>query len=120
MAINEHFRHSLIDAKALFTSARREALSIVYKNRVPTNIRSAAMAADYEEVAASCGYFSSSLEDFAEDMVAFLDILEELKKNVNSYPRSRTWKWLKFWQKGRRGALPNDNFGSSRLTLLHR
>jgi hypothetical protein len=120
MAINEHFRHSLIDAKALFTSARREALSIVYKNRVPTNIRSAAMAADYEEVAASCGYFSSSLEDFAEDMVAFLDILEELKKNVNSYPRSRTWQWLKFWQKGRRGTLPNDNFGSSRLTLLHR
>ncbi|OAL01379.1 hypothetical protein IQ06DRAFT_335689 [Phaeosphaeriaceae sp. SRC1lsM3a] len=100
MAINEHFRHSLVDAKALFTGARREALSILYQNRIPTKIGDAAVAADYEEVAASCGYFSSSLEDFAEDMVVFLDILEELKTNVNRYPRYRTWQWLKFWQSG--------------------
>ena len=96
MAINEHFRHSLVDAKALFTNARREALSIVYKQRLPTKTGSAAVAADYEEVAASCGYFSSSLEDFAEDMVTFLDILEDLKANVNRHPRYRTWSWLKF------------------------
>jgi hypothetical protein len=109
MAINEHFRHSLIDAKALFTNARREALSIVYKNRVPAKISSAALAADYEEVAASCGYFSSSLEDFAEDMVAFLDILEELKSNVHRYPRSRTWTWAKFWQRGRKRERSDDD-----------
>jgi gas vesicle protein len=115
MAINEHFRHSLIDAKALFTGAKREALSIVYKNRVPTNIGSAAMAADYEEVAASCGYFGSSLEDFAEDMVGFLDILEELKANVNRYPRRRTWQWLKFWQTGRKTSHSNDDSGWSYL-----
>jgi hypothetical protein len=111
MAINEHFRHSLIDAKALFTNARREALSIVYRNRVPTKTGSAAVAADYEEVAASCGYFSSSLEDFAEDMVTFLDILEELKVNVNRYPRRRTWQWLKFWQKGRSRPDSGEDFG---------
>lgn len=98
MAINEHFRHSLIDAKALFANARREALSAVYKNKIPTRTSSAAVAADFEEVAASCGYFSSSLQDFAEDMVSFLDILEELKSNVHSYPRRRTYSWLKFWQ----------------------
>ncbi|KAH3920001.1 hypothetical protein HBI56_033660 [Parastagonospora nodorum] len=109
MAINEHFRHSLVDAKALFTNARREALSMVYKNKVPAKISSAAIAADYEEVAASCGYFSSSLEDFAEDMVAFLDILEELKTNVNRYPRRRTWQWLKFWQKGRSRSYLGDD-----------
>jgi hypothetical protein len=111
MAINEHFRHSLVDAKALFTNARREALSMVYKNRIPAKINSAAIAADYEEVAASCGYFSSSLEDFAEDMVAFLDILEELKTNVNRFPRRRTYQWLKFWQKGRKRTHSDDDDG---------
>ncbi|KAF1942517.1 hypothetical protein EJ02DRAFT_375555 [Clathrospora elynae] len=102
MAINEHFRHSLVDAKLLFSNARREALSAVYKNKIPTRTTSAAVAADFEEVAASCGYFSSSLQDFAEDMVSFLDILEELKANVNQYPRQRTYSWLKFWQSGRK------------------
>lgn len=102
MAINEHFRHSLVDAKVLFANARRDALTAVYKNKVPTRTSTAEVAADFEEVAASCGYFSLSLHDFAEDMVAFLDILEELKTNVNRYPRRRTYQWLKFWQSGRR------------------
>lgn len=102
MTINEHFRHSLVDAKALFSNAKREALDVVYKTKIPTKTRSAAEAADFEEVAASCGYFSSSLEDFAEDMVTFLDVLEELKANVNRYPRQRSWSWLKVWQRGRK------------------
>ncbi|KAF1836339.1 hypothetical protein BDW02DRAFT_567082 [Decorospora gaudefroyi] len=108
MAINVHFRHSLVDAKALFANARQEALSAVYENKIPTRTSSAAIAADFEEVAASCGYFSSSLQDFAEDMVVFLDILEELKANVNRYPRRRTYHWLKFWQRGRRRSQSGD------------
>lgn len=99
MAINEHFRHSLIDAKALYSNARREALSAVYQNKIPAKAGSAAIAADFEEVAASCGYFSSSLQDFAEDMVTFLDVLEDLKADVNRHPRNRSWLWIKFWQK---------------------
>ncbi|KAJ4355003.1 hypothetical protein N0V95_003340 [Ascochyta clinopodiicola] len=102
MTINEHFRHSLVDAKALFSNAKREALDVVYKTKIPSKTSCAAVAADFEEVAASCGYFSSSLEDFAEDMVTFLDVLEELKANVNHYPRRRSWSWLKFWQRGRK------------------
>lgn len=98
MAINEHFRHSLVDAKALFANARRDALTAVYQNKIPTKTGSAAVAADFEEVAASCGYFSFSLHDFAEDMVTFLDVLEELKANVNRHPRRRTWNWMKFWR----------------------
>lgn len=113
MAINEHFRHSLVDAKSLFANARGEALSAVYKNKIPTRTSSAAVAADFEEVAASCGYFSSSLQDFAEDMVSFLDILEELKTNVNHYPRRRTYKWLKFWQIGRKKKHSGDDSGRS-------
>lgn len=98
MAINEHFRQSLVEASELFAGARKEALHLVYKNKIPSRTGSVEIAADFEEVAASCGYFSSSLQDFSEDMVTFLDVLEELKAN-NHYPRRRTWKWLKFWRK---------------------
>lgn len=99
MAINEHFRHSLIDATALFIGARKEALALVYQNKVPMKTGSVEVAADFEEVAASCGYFSSSLQDFAEDMVTFLDVLEQLKENAKRHPRKRSWEWLKFWRK---------------------
>lgn len=116
MTINEHFRHSLVDAKALFSNAKRDALDVVYKTKIPTKTGSPAVAADFEEVAASCGYFSSSLEDFAEDMVDFLDVLEELKTNVNRYPRQRSWSWLKFWQRGRRNKRSGDD-DSGRLPL---
>lgn len=116
MTINEHFRHSVVDAKALFSNAKREALDVVYKTKIPTKAGSAAVAADFEEVAASCGYFSSSLEDFAEDMVTFLDVLEELKMNVHRYPRQRTWAWLKFWQRGRKAKRSGgDDSGKSML-----
>lgn len=111
MTINEHFRHSLVDAKVLFATARRDALTAVYKNKIPTRTSSAAIAADFEEVAASCGYFSLSLHDFAEDMVEFLDILEELKANINRYPRYRTYTWLKFWRRGRKNRRFGDNSG---------
>jgi hypothetical protein len=99
MAINEHFRHSLIDATALFVNARKEALALVYSNKIPTKTGSVAVAADFEEVATSCGYFSSSLQDFAEDMVTFLDVLEELKANSKQHPRKRTWEWMRVWRK---------------------
>jgi hypothetical protein len=97
MMINEHFRRSLIDANTLFANARKEALNVVYKHKIPQKTGSVEVAADFEEVAASCGYFTSSLQDFAEDMVTFLDILEELKER--RYPRKRTWSWLKIWKR---------------------
>ena len=78
----------------MFTTARKEALGLVYKNKLPTKTGSLEVVADFEEVAASCGYFSSSLQDFAEDMITYLDILEELKEDINRSPRKRTWKWL--------------------------
>ena len=53
--------------------------------------------ADFEEVAASCGYFSFSLQDFANEMKAFLTILEDLKMETEHRPRGRTWAWLTPW-----------------------
>ncbi|KAF2711790.1 hypothetical protein K504DRAFT_465528 [Pleomassaria siparia CBS 279.74] len=117
MAINEHFRHSLVDANELFANARREALTLVYRNKIPSETGSVEVAADFEEVAASCGYFSSSLEDLSEDMVTFLDILEELKDNVARNPRQRSWTWLKFWRSW--GWSKEKGTYSERLSLLH-
>lgn len=111
--INEHFRHSLIDANNLFANARKEALQAVYRHKIPHKTGSIEVAADFEEVAASCGYFSTSLQDFAEDMVTFLDILEELKDR--RYPRRRSWNWLKFW---RRWSRPKSRAGSG-ASLVH-
>jgi hypothetical protein len=98
----------------LFANARREALDVVYKTKIPSRADSTAVAADFEEVAASCGYFSSSLEDFADDMVAFLDILENLKENVNRYPKRRTWNWLKFWRSRQKRWSSGEDSGRSR------
>ena len=53
--------------------------------------------ADFEEVAASCGYFSFSLQDFANEMKAFLAILEDLKMETEHRPGGRTWTWLTAW-----------------------
>ncbi|KAF2495118.1 hypothetical protein BU16DRAFT_486353 [Lophium mytilinum] len=115
MMVNSHFRSSLVDANDLFASARKEALALVYKNKIPENASSVEVAADYEEVAASCGYFSSSLQDFAEDMIVYLDILEELKENRTRSPRRRTWNWLKFWRKWGTG---NKKSSSNQPSLM--
>jgi hypothetical protein len=89
----------LVDAKQLFVEARMKALETLYKSRALARAQSPEAAADYEEVAASCGHFSSSLQDFAEDTIAYLDILEELDAEVGN--KRRSWTWLYSWHKWR-------------------
>lgn len=71
-------RHAPKHAKTLFDRRPEEVL------------------ADIEEVSACCGHFSFSLLDFAEDVLKYLDILEELKLEMD-HPR-RTWNWLIPWR----------------------
>ncbi|KAJ9649075.1 hypothetical protein H2199_000988 [Coniosporium tulheliwenetii] len=101
ITVGRQFRESLEDAINLFSRARREALALVYKTKAINKARSLDVAADYEEVAASCGYFSSSLQDFAEDMIEYLDIVDELKEELERSPRRRTWNWILFWRNRR-------------------
>lgn len=96
--VNSHFRGSLEEANALFTNARKEGLAELYRNRSITKWRSAEVAADFEEVAASCGYFSSSLQDLAEHTIHYLDVLEKLKQIETRELGKRSWNWLKFWK----------------------
>lgn len=52
--------------------------------------------ADIEEVSACCGHFSFSLMDLAEDVMTYLNLLEELKTSLE-HPRL-SWRWLMFWR----------------------
>lgn len=98
IAVNMHFRSSLISAIQLFNNARREALTTLYRNKEISNAKSMERVADLEEVAASCGHFAAAMIDFAEDVVIYLDLLEELKAEVTMDPRPRSWWWLAFWR----------------------
>ena len=85
----------------LYGKAREEALSLLYQVKELRMTRSTEVEADFEEVAASCGHFSFSLQDVAHEMGQYLDILDDLKLETDERPRGRTWTWLKFWRKRR-------------------
>lgn len=86
----------------MYSGARDDALKELYASKDIEHEKPASVEADFEEVAASCGHFSFSLMDFAEDMQSFLSILEELKE-ITENPQQRSWNWLKFWQKSKPG-----------------
>lgn len=52
--------------------------------------------ADIEEVSACCGHFSFSLLDFAQDVLSYLETLEDLKEEMEA--RRKSWHWLLFWR----------------------
>jgi hypothetical protein len=69
--------------------------------------------ADMEEVSACCGHFSFSLLDFAEDVLTYLDVLDDLQDSIER--PSPSWKWLMFWKlpwrtEGRSAFAPGTDF----------
>ena len=101
---NDQLRESLRDALALYNHARANALKEVYKSIELGRTRSDKIKADIEEVAAACGHFSFSLLAVAEDLEAYLDVLEDLKYEVGAGHRS--WHWMKpgeLWKPKRTG-----------------
>ena len=121
LAVNAHFRHSLEEAIDLYTESRQKALHLIYKNHEILRDRSIEIEADFEEVGASCGYFSFSLLDFANEMRVYLEILDDLKLEVEERPGGSSWNWLRFWQKyqKRRSKHTKDDPGVYGLLLLH-
>ena len=77
-------------------------MSALYKTKELNTERPMETVADFEEVAASCGYFSFSLQDFANEMKVYLGLLEDLKDEIEHRPQGHTWKWLRFWRLFRR------------------
>lgn len=122
VAVNPFFHSGLKQAVDLYRQSRKDALSTMYSNRAmlvsqrigqgtaPTSTvstqrhgrkmslppESLDKIADLEEVAACCGHFSFALLDFAEDVLAYLDILQDLKDQMEQPTRS--WTWLMFWR----------------------
>ena len=100
ISVNPRFRESLSKAIDLYSEARAEALDTLYKNLkviTGTRDRREEWAADVEEVAGCCGYFSYCLQEFAQEMLVFLNILEQMEA-YQEWP-TRSWSWLKFWKK---------------------
>jgi hypothetical protein len=98
IAINDNFRISLVDALQLYRGARADALEHLYRNKDLGGERLESVEADFEEVAASCGHYSFCLQDFAEDIIKYLEMLEDLKAHLEASQR-RSWNWLKFWSR---------------------
>ncbi|KAL7959541.1 Fusaric acid resistance protein-like domain-containing protein [Trichoderma compactum] len=96
VAVNVHLRASLRDAVNLYNNARGKALRELYRSIELGGSRTENIQADIEEVAAACGHFSFSLQAVAEEMDAYLDVLESLQNPV--VHRDRSWRWLKFWR----------------------
>lgn len=107
--MNSNFRTSLVQAIELHSKARRKALSLLYKDKELKKAHSTEVEADFEEVAASCGHFSHSLEDIAEEMKVYLEILDDLKLEVDERPLGRSWQWVKFWRKKRTSTDPGKH-----------
>ncbi|KAK3113572.1 hypothetical protein LTR53_009017 [Teratosphaeriaceae sp. CCFEE 6253] len=138
VAMNENFHDSLRRAIDLYRGARNEALQKLHasralnasgsqekaaakgakifgasgfgspaRNRGPEQ-KSEAILADIEEVSACCGHFSFSLLDFAEDVLTYLHILDELKDEME-HPHY-SWRWLVFC-----GRHPKDSDLRSRV-----
>ncbi|KAG0652079.1 hypothetical protein D0Z07_1078 [Hyphodiscus hymeniophilus] len=117
ITINEHFMASLTEALQLYSAARAEALKQLYKSKELDKDRPASIEADFEEVAASCGYFSFSLQDFASEMQNYLNILEELKEETEK-TKSRSWKWMLWWRKVKKNVASNSANDPEQETLI--
>lgn len=106
IVINTHFGSSLSEAIKLYNSAREEALALLYGTKDLNKERPIEIEAGFEEVAASCGHFSFSLQDFAREMQGYLEILDDMKKEIEERPMGRSWNWLKIWRNER--SIPSD------------
>ena len=128
VAAIENFHSSLKEAIELYRQSRTEALEILYQTRAVNashpssqNSKNTAFTSqrnesqsnevleDIEEVSACCGHFSFSLLDFAESVLTYLDLLEELKAYLEN--PTRTWAWLNPW---------HENDSERRITNLSR
>lgn len=107
---NSKFRTSLNRALELYRNARNDSLNLLYRQKEIQKISSLETEADLEEVAASCGHFSFSLQEFAEQLKGLLDILDELQLEIEERPRGRSWGWLKPWRSGKTEG--QDNYAS--------
>jgi hypothetical protein len=101
ITVNPRFKASMDSALEMYKVARDEALKIIYEKKQTSKSHSLEIDADWEEAAASCGHFSFSLLEVAEQINDYLVILDQMQLEIEEAPAGRTWSWLKFWQSSR-------------------
>lgn len=106
--VDIQYRSSLEAAVKLYSQSRQAALSKIYDTNDVNKDWSVDVEADFEEIAASCGVFSYALQDFAKEVINYLDVLDELKLEVEERPKGRTWGWLKVWRRKRGSKMLKD------------
>ncbi|CAN6673243.1 hypothetical protein TRVA0_048S00474 [Trichomonascus vanleenenianus] len=97
-ADNRRLKDDLVYATMDYSRSRQDALSTVYGQSNFRNTRDINVAADEEGVAASCGNFSYVLEAYGKELRDYIEILEDYE-NLQLRNLSRTYEWLKFWEK---------------------
>ncbi|KAJ4009975.1 hypothetical protein NW752_009150 [Fusarium irregulare] len=95
--VDEDLRRNLMDSLDTFDEARSDALHGLYERIENMASSDFSTRANLEEVAAACGHFTFSLQSFGEDVLQYLDVLDDLQYVV--IHRSRSWRWLLWWKK---------------------
>ncbi|ODQ77718.1 hypothetical protein BABINDRAFT_163425 [Babjeviella inositovora NRRL Y-12698] len=94
-----NYQHSLASAIDLFNEKQQLAIQQLYKQQIFSSMeQNIDLAVGQEEVAASCGNFSSVLKEFANELKRFLECLEEYG-DLKDQTQTRTFNWLKFWNR---------------------
>ncbi|KAM0550690.1 hypothetical protein ACHAPJ_008754 [Fusarium lateritium] len=96
--VDEDLRRNLMDSLATFNTARSDALQGLYDRIEQMASSSETTRANLEEVAAACGHFTFSLQSFGEDVLQYLDVLDDLEYVI--LHKNRSWRWLLWWNTG--------------------
>ena len=119
ITISSQLSNSLYEAMSLYRQAREVTLQKLYKQKEINKPKSIEVEADYEEVAASCGQFSFSLQDLGGEIAVFLETLEDLRIAMEVSHQRRSWAWLKFWRLiSNRDYFSHDDRDHERESLL--
>lgn len=94
--VDEDLRRNLMDSLDTFDQARSDALQGLYDRIEQMASSDYSTRANLEEVAAACGHFTFSLQSFGEDVLQYLDVLDDLQYVV--LRKSRSWRWLLWWK----------------------
>ncbi|KAH7161043.1 Fusaric acid resistance protein-like-domain-containing protein [Dactylonectria macrodidyma] len=96
--IDEDLRRNLMGSLNTFNAVRSEALQGLYDRIEHMNSGPESIRASSEELAAACGHFTFSLQAFGEDVMQYLDVLDDLEYAI--LHKSCSWRWLLWWKDG--------------------
>ncbi|KPM35700.1 hypothetical protein AK830_g10865 [Neonectria ditissima] len=101
ISVDEELRRTLMDSLSSFNTARGEALQGLYHRIEQMASSPDTIRADLEEIAAACGHFAFSLQAFGEEVLQYLEVLDDLE--YATLHQNRSWRWLLWWKAGKGG-----------------